>query len=84
MEKTEIRQYAIPTWALCYICNGDKSCITDEEIKMIDDWLDEHKIQCVSPVENEHGEWEEYFSNYPEFGLGSNVMDCDCLVKIEG
>ena len=25
---------AIPTWALCYIINGDASGLTDEEIRM--------------------------------------------------
>ena len=27
---------AIPTWALCYIINGDASGLTDEEISMVD------------------------------------------------
>ena len=28
---------AIPTWALCYIINGDTSGLTDEEIRMVDE-----------------------------------------------
>ncbi len=28
---------AIPTWALCYIINGDASGLTDEEIRMVDE-----------------------------------------------
>ena len=28
----------IPTWSLGYIINGDMTGLTDEEIRMIDEW----------------------------------------------
>ena len=36
---------AIPTWALCYIINGDASGLTDEEIRMVDEAMRKNKIQ---------------------------------------
>ena len=38
----------IPTWSLGYIINGDMTGLTDEEIRMIDEWLSKWKVQIVS------------------------------------
>ena len=35
---------AIPTWALCYIINGDASGLTDEEIRMVDEAIRKNNI----------------------------------------
>jgi hypothetical protein len=40
---------AIPTWALCYIINGDASGLTDEEIRMVDEAMRKNNIEIVSP-----------------------------------
>ena len=39
---------AIPTWALCYIINGDASGLTDEEIRMVDEAMRKNNIEIVS------------------------------------
>ena len=41
---------AIPTWALCYIINGDASGLTDEEIRMVDEAMRKNNIEIVSPI----------------------------------
>lgn len=63
----------IPTWALCYIVNGDASGLTDEEIGMINDYMQYNNIEIISPRE------DEYFSYFPAFGLAAEVVDCDVL-----
>ena len=76
MEKTTER---IPTWSLCYLINGDGTGLTDEEIRMIDKWLDDWKVQTVSPVTDGEGNAQPYFSYCPLFGLPAEVEDCDIL-----
>lgn len=65
----------ILTWSLCYLVNGDSSGLTDEEIKMVDDFVKEFNIEIVSPIE-ENGEPQPEFSNYPAFGLATEVEKC--------
>lgn len=68
----------VPEWALCYIINGDKEGLNDEEIKMVDDWLERARIKILAPpADNE----ESYFDPRPPFGLGCNVYDCDVIYK---
>ena len=52
----------IPTWSLGYIINGDMTGLTDEEIRMIDEWLSKWKVQIVSPLTDEEGNTQPYFS----------------------
>ena len=70
---------AIPTWALCYIINGDASGLTDEEIRMVDEAMRKNNIEIVSPRYNEDMCKEPYFSRYPFFGLPTEVEDCDII-----
>ena len=69
----------IPTWSLCYLINGDASGLTDEEIRMIDTWLNDWEVQIVSPVTDREGNAQPYFSHCPLFGLPTEVEDCDIL-----
>lgn len=67
---------AIPTWALCYIFNGDPEGLTEEEIKAINEYT--NKINIMDTAEEEP---QEYFTKCPEFGgqFGAcNVEDCIC------
>jgi len=64
---------AIPTWALCYIINGDASGLTDEEIRLVDEAMRKNNIEIVSPRYNED------ISHYPFFGLPTEVEDCDII-----
>ena len=70
---------AIPTWALCYIINGDASGLTDEEIRMVDEAMRKNNIEIVSPRYNEDMCTEPYFSHYPFFRLFLLVLRCTLL-----
>lgn len=69
----------IPSWSLCYLINGDASGLTDEEIRDADRWYKELRVQIISPVVDEDGNIQPYFSHYPVFGLPAEVVDCDIL-----
>ena len=69
----------IPTWSLCYLINGDATGLTDDEIRMADKWMDDWQVQIVSPVTDEEGNAQPYFSYRPLFGLPAEVEDCDIL-----
>ena len=45
----------IPTWSLGYIINGDMTGLTDEEIRMIDEWQSKWNVQVVSPLLTPYG-----------------------------
>ena len=71
---------AIPTWAVCYIVNGDTDNLSDEEIATIRDFqasLYADGISLTCPVED----GSEYFSAHPAFGKASTVVDFDALVR---
>lgn len=77
----------IPDWALCYIEYGDKTGLTDDDIKKVDDFYESYRkggmeIQGIYPVRDENEDYEAYFSRYPAFGLACNVVDCDVLYII--
>ena len=69
----------IPTWSLCYLINGDATGLTDDEIRMIDKWMNDWQVQIISPLTDEEGNAQPYFSRYPLFGLPAEVEDCDIL-----
>lgn len=65
---------AIPTWALCYIINGDASGLTDEEIRMVDEAMRKNNIEIVSPRYNEDMCTEPFTS--------AIIRSSDCLQKL--
>ena len=69
----------IPTWCLGYIINGDTTGLTDEEIRVIDEWRSDWNVQVVSPITDEEGNAHPYFSHHPLFGLPTEVEDCEIL-----
>lgn len=40
----------IPTWALCYLINGDPTGLTDDEIAMIDNGMPTTKCRPSPPL----------------------------------
>lgn len=40
----------IPTWSLGYIINGDMTGLTDEEIRMIDEWQSKWNVRLSHPL----------------------------------
>lgn len=69
----------IPSWSLNYLINGDATGLTKEEKDAIDKWYAEWQVQTVSPVTDEEGNTQPYFSHCPLFGLPTDVEDCDIL-----
>lgn len=72
----------IPAWALYFIEYGDASGLRDSEVEMVQNFYESYRkggmaIQNISPVVDEEGNWEEYFSSSPAFGLPGSVVDCD-------
>lgn len=66
----------IPTWALCYLINGDSTGLTEDEIAMIDKWYADNNVQSITTASENEGNAFPYFSHIPAFGLASEVMDC--------
>ena len=51
----------IPTWSLCYLINGDATALTDDEIRMVDEWVSQWQVEIVSPL------MDEDFNDVPDF-----------------
>ena len=78
--KNEMYVERIPTWALCYLVNDDPSGLSEEDIRMVDEFVNKNNVSIVDPVRtNEDGDFHEYFSHYPAFGLGTDVVDCNIV-----
>lgn len=69
----------IPTWSIGYIINGDSTGLTEDEIRMIDNWLNEWQVEIVSPITGGQGNAQPYFSHCPLFGLPAEVEECDII-----
>jgi len=65
----------IPTWSLNYLINGDSTGLADEDIKMVDDFVNKWQVLDVSPIKV-YGESQPEFSYYPLFGEATDVESC--------
>lgn len=67
----------IPVWALCSIFNDDYTGLNDEDIKTLKKWLSQDWIQGATfeIVHDDNEMYDAYFSYFPAFGLGSDVVD---------
>lgn len=82
MDKTEKSVERIPTYALPYLVNGDRTGLTDEEIRMIDGVCRRNSIELVVPIsESVEGGPEPYFSAFPFFGIPAEVEDCVVIMR---
>lgn len=70
----------IPTWALCYIINGDSSGLEDGEIEMVDKFCGDFPGAVYSPKVNENYDMEPYFTSRPAFGLPCEVVDTEIVL----
>ena len=79
-EKIEKVVEKIPSWALCYLINGDTDNLTDEDMDTITEFLERNSVVNVCcPNEDE----EAYFTHYPAFGLPCEVYDCEVWYRTE-
>ena len=79
MYTPKFEKYDIPTWALCYLINGDRTGLEDGEIAMINEWTNRAGVAWVCPPEEEDG--PEFFDPRPEFGPACAVLPCYCAVR---
>ena len=70
----------VPTWALCYIINGDPTGLSNEDIKMVDGFMQKWQVEIVSPLSQEGN---ASFSHYPAFGLPAEVEECKVIYHSE-
>lgn len=70
----------VPTYALCYLVNGDATGLTEQEVSEIDSLLREQAVELVCPPSDD--EWQPYFSSFPWFGKPCEVIDCDIVYRV--
>lgn len=66
---------SVPTWALCALINGDFTGLEDEDITLVENWLDATGYAVICSPNDED---EPYFNPFPAFGLASDCIDCLC------
>lgn len=66
----------IPSWALCYLVNGDATGLSEEDIAIVNDWMKKTKFIDLEVVKYESGDAYTYFTHYPAFGKATDVTDC--------
>jgi len=78
VETVFLYKLPIPSWAMCYLINGDADSLSLDEKWMVDGWyqslfdtLEPGEEIILSPVNG-----REYFLWFPEFGQASMVQDC--------
>lgn len=65
----------LPSYAVCYVEYGNEDGMSEEDIKLCDEWL--ASLSEGGQLHFEYGE-ESYFTKSPAFGLA-----CDCVeVKV--
>jgi hypothetical protein len=85
MKIKSLYEEKIPDYALSYLINGDNSGITSEDIKVIDDYMEEFYNEAEScngnvVIELTEDQEESYFTWSPAFGLACNVYDCNIAI----
>lgn len=70
--KIEVLEYTLPNWTACYLINGDRDNLTDEEIKQIDSFVSKEKVSFVSVNDDTHFTWRN--------DLDSLGADCSTFI----
>ena len=66
----------IPKWAVAYMANGESDSLTEDEVKIIDEYMKRKNIDHVTEASE-----SSYFTYHPEFGPGSDCVDVNVLLK---
>ena len=72
--KREVYTIPVPVWAMDYIFNAGLDCITADEIKLVDEFMED--IEFISPPAG-----EAYILRIPFWGLMQNFYDCEVIYK---
>jgi len=62
----------VPTWAICYLCYGDRSDLRDSEVRLIESWYSSLRSDAQrlgAEVCLDYGQEYPEFTNHPAFGL---------------
>lgn len=75
--------FYLPVWAISYLVNADPSGLIDEDIQMVDEWVDGFKeahpnLSFITYDIPE--ECEFYFA--PAFGLACDCVEADVYVHL--
>ena len=76
----EYNEVKIPSYALCYLINNDSSGLDIDDIKIIDDYMEQFYndgFVIIAPCDDDF-----YFTWSPAFGLACNVLDCTIIVHV--
>ena len=78
--KIDTYENEIPDYALCYLINDDPSGLDDDEIKTIDNFMEEFYQEAErlgGHVVIDVIDWEGSFNPFPAFGLACNTLKCN-------
>lgn len=65
-------EYDIPCYALCYLFYGDQDGLTDEDISIIDKFMEKEDLSgCAKTTKDDS--YNE-FNSHPAFGLACNTI----------
>ena len=71
----------LPCWSLPMIINGDSSGLNDEEIRMVEGWIN---FYAERRAESWHvsvpNDAEGSFNSRPAFGLPCDCIECDIVM----
>lgn len=74
---TLITTEKIPSWAIYYLEYGDPTGLTEEDIAMVDDFIDDNFPNGYVMSFTNGLEATTYFTSHPAFGLACDVYDVD-------
>lgn len=65
----------IPSWSVCYLEYAEMEGLSDEDIAMIDKWLEDLENDGFTNPVFVFGK-DNGYHEYPEFGLGCGCIQC--------
>ena len=63
-----------PEWALIYLEYGDDSALTEEEVKLVDQWVEKLKPWRIVGPDSEGDGYSSWFGICPLTGLGTDLV----------
>ena len=82
--KSDTYKEDIPSYALCYLINGDSSGLEQSDIDIIDRFMNSYYE--IAEQKNGHvvvdipDDEESFFAPYPAFGLPCDAYSCNIVI----